>query len=337
MNENVREYEELMSLYLDGRCTPEQEARLAAWVGENPDNAREYHRFRNVWEAEHPAFRYDSIGIDKAKGQALDVACNGQSRYSAQFLRWWKNVAAVLLLPLLAIGAALAYEYCKVVFSEPVWQSFTAPYGVYANLTLPDNSKVCLNSGSTLRYPSRFKGGMRSVSLEGEAYFEVQSDKDHPFSVNVGDMKVKATGTEFNIEAYPKAAQRVTLVAGKLDVSLSKRTYSLPQGCQLLHDLDNSVSCFRTDTFKWTSWRTGTLAFRGNPLSYVFGRLSSLYDVEIKVVDPEVSDYQIRATFRNERLDEMMSLIEQTTPIRCKCQEHFEDGIRKVKYLIYSK
>ena len=67
MNENVREYEELMSLYLDGGCTPEQEARLAAWVGENPDHAREYHSFRNVWDAEHPAFRFESIDVDNAK------------------------------------------------------------------------------------------------------------------------------------------------------------------------------------------------------------------------------------------------------------------------------
>ena len=50
MNESVREYEELMSLYLEGKCTSEQEARLAAWVGEHPDNAHEYHRFRNVWD-----------------------------------------------------------------------------------------------------------------------------------------------------------------------------------------------------------------------------------------------------------------------------------------------
>lgn len=336
MNENVREYEELMSLYLDGKCTPEQEAQLAAWVGENPDNAQEYHRFRNVWEAEHPAFRFESIDVDKAKKQALESV--GQiRRKQGIFLEWWKNVAAVLLLPLLILGATLSYEMYFGKFTEVEWQNFSAPYGVYADIILPDHSKVCLNSGSTLSYPSRFVGGDRSVKLDGEAYFEVMSDRDHPFSVIVDDMEITATGTEFNIEAYSGTAQRVTLVTGKLGISTSGKSYALPQGYQLLRDDDGDVSCFRTDTFKWTSWRTGTLAFRGDPLSYVFGRLSSLYDVKINVVDAEVNDYQIRATFRNEKLDDMMSLIEQTAPIRCQRRDFDGDGECRTEYLIYSK
>lgn len=336
MNENIREYEELMSLYLEGKCTPEQEARLEAWVGECPGNAKEYHRFRNVWEAEHPAFRFESIDVDEARNRVLKSVGENR-RTSGIFLEWWKNVAAVLLLPLLILGAALSYERYFKKPQEPEWQDFFAPYGVYANIVLPDNSKVCLNSGSTLSYPSRFTGGKRIVKLDGEAYFEVLSDIDHPFSVSVGDMEVTATGTEFNIEAYSGTSQRVTLVTGKLGVSVPGKSYALPQGYQLLRDGDGDVSCFRTDTFKWTSWRTGTLAFRGDPLSYVFGRLSSLYDVKIKVVDAEVNDYQIRATFRNEKLDDMMSLIEQTAPICCQRRDSDDGGECRTEYLIYSK
>ncbi len=336
MNENVREYEELMSLYLEGKCTPEQAARLEEWVSVHPDNAKEYHRFRNVWEAEHPAFRFDSIDVDKAKERVLESVGEGHGK-SGIFIEWWKNVAAVLLLPLLFLGTVLSYEMYFKKSQDVEWQKFSAPYGVYADIVLPDHSKVCLNSGSTLSYPSRFVGGKRSVKLEGEAYFEVRSDNDHPFSVNVGDMEVTATGTEFNIEAYSGTSQRVTLVTGKIGVSVPGKSYALPQGYQLLRDGDGEVSCFRTDTFKWTSWRTGTLAFRGDPLSYVFGRLSALFNTDIIVMDSQISDYQIRATFRNERLDEMMSLIEQTTPIRCKCQEYLDDETIRVKYLIYSK
>lgn len=336
MNESVREYEELMSLYLEGKCTSEQEARLAAWVGEHPDNAHEYHRFRNVWEAEHPAFRFESIDVGKVKRRILESVGENQRKHGI-FIEWWKNVAAVLLLPLLILGTVLSYDKYFRKSPEPEWQDFSAPYGVYANIVLPDNSKVCLNSGSTLSYPSRFAGGKRSVTLDGEAYFEVSSDKDHPFSVNVGDMEVTATGTEFNVEAYSGTSQRVTLVTGKLGISVPGKSYALPQGYQLLRDGNGDVSCFRTDTFKWTSWRTGTLAFRGDPLSYVFGRLSSLYDVKIKVVDAEVNDYQIRATFRNEKLDDMMSLIEQTAPIRCQRRDFDDDGECITEYLIYSK
>lgn len=59
--------------------------------------------------------------------------------------------------------------------------------------------------------------------------------------------------------------------------------------------------------------------------------------MKIKVVDAEVNDYQIRATFRNEKLDDMMSLIEQTAPIRCQRRDFDDDGECITEYLIYSK
>lgn len=336
MKESVTEYERLMSLYLENKCTTEQIERLAAWVDEHPDNAKEYHLFRNVWEADHPAFAFGDIDVDGARKRVFKAVGIGGGRFG-KFVFWWKSIAAVLLLPLLAAGAALVYVVSQRGAPDPVWQSFTAPYGVYADIILPDSSKVCLNSGSTLSYPSRFSGGRRDVRLQGEAYFEVRSDKDHPFAVSVKDMEIVATGTEFNIEAYPEAERRVTLVTGRLDVKVSGRSYALPAGYQLLHGLGDTVSCFKTDTFKWTSWRNGVIAFRGDRLSYVFGRLSSLYDIDIEIVDAKVADYQIRATFRNERLDEIMSLIEQTAPIRCQRTEPSGDGVGRAKYLIYSK
>lgn len=123
MNESVREYEELMSLYLEGKCTSEQEARLAAWVGEHPDNAHEYHRFRNVWEAEHPAFRFESIDVGKVKRRILESVGENQRKHGI-FIEWWKNVAAVLLLPLLILGTVLSYDKYFRKSPEPEWQDF---------------------------------------------------------------------------------------------------------------------------------------------------------------------------------------------------------------------
>ena len=75
----------------------------------------------------------------------------------------------------------------------------TAPYGTVSTLTLPDSSKVWLNAGSTLKYPTAFTSNVREVEMSGEAYFEVHADKKHPFIVSTGDLKVTATGTAFNV------------------------------------------------------------------------------------------------------------------------------------------
>ena len=87
---------------------------------------------------------------------------------------------------------------------EPLiaYNEVTAPYGMVSSLTLPDSSKVWLNAGSTLKYPTAFTSNVREVEMSGEAYFEVHADKEHPFIVNTGDLKVTATGTAFNICSF---------------------------------------------------------------------------------------------------------------------------------------
>ena len=107
-------------------------------------------------------------------------------------------------------------------------------------MELPDKSKVWLNAGSSLRYPSRFTGDERTVYLSGEGYFEVQSDRLHPFYVSVNEkMKVKAHGTKFNVKAYANDANiTTTLTSGKVEVSTQSRPpQTLKPNEQLTYDL----------------------------------------------------------------------------------------------------
>ncbi len=336
---DIKEYQELILLHFTGKCSPEQQNEIESWILENDNNLNEYFRLRNIWEAEHPAFDASAVNIDAARKAAIQSISSGHTEQQnhSKFVVWWKNIAAVLLLPLFCWAAAVTYEKYSGKEPEPEWLSFSTPYGIYADVVLPDGTKVTLNSGSRISYPSRFTGKIREVNLDGEAYFEVRSNEEHPFSVKTKGIDVVATGTEFNIEAYLDWTQRITLVSGRLGINAHGKSYTLPQGYQLMCGPGDSVKMFATDTFKWTAWKDGTTAFRGDPLSYVFERLSAIHNVKITVKDPKVSDYQIRATFRNESLDHIMSLIEQSAPIRCRRVATEDEGIIRTEYQIYSK
>src|SRR5690606_24206533 len=82
----------------------------------------------------------------------------------------------------------------------------TTPHGGTYGVTLPDGSKVWLNAGSTLTYPSRFNAEERVVSLEGEAYFEVRKSQTPaggmPFRVFTKGQTIEVLGTVFNVSAY---------------------------------------------------------------------------------------------------------------------------------------
>lgn len=99
---------------------------------------------------------------------------------------------------------------------QPVTQKLSVPAGQRAHIVLPDGSKVWVNAGSTLTYPSIF-GEERRVKLNGEAFFEVAKGT-LPFIVSTGKVDIKALGTQFNVFNYPSEELTVALLEGSVRV-----------------------------------------------------------------------------------------------------------------------
>ena len=308
-------YPDLISAYLQGNATAEQKDKLYEWASANEDNYKTFLQIKNLWEIEHPAFP-EAVVEDMQKRDKVKIF--SRSRKSKHNLRFtFPRVAAILFIPLCLSILLLAIKNQRLIEKRTFHQSISCSYGTVTRFTLPDGSNVHLNSGSELTFPDSFGPGERRVKLTGEAFFEVVSDDSHPFIVSSGDIDVIATGTEFNVEAYPGYSTRITLVSGIVNVVKNNEKFALKKGHQLLFTSDGAVTNSKTDTFKWTAWKDGVIAFRADRLSYVFERLSQTYNANIIIEDPEIAEYQIRATFKEERLDEIMTLIERCAPIRC--------------------
>ncbi|MGE4586640.1 MAG: FecR family protein, partial [Mangrovibacterium sp.] len=132
------------------------------------------------------------------------------------------RVAALLLIPLLIYAV-----YGRFFSFGPDWEgdedrliTVCSQPGTVTNLVLPDGSRVWLNSGSSLSYPSEFQGKTREVSLSGEAYFEVERNSRVPLVVTAGGMFVHVYGTTFNVCAFPvESSGKVTLVEGAVSLT----------------------------------------------------------------------------------------------------------------------
>ena len=96
----------------------------------------------------------------------------------------------------------------------------STPLGGEYQLVLPDGSKVWLNSGSTLRFPTAFIGSERIVELKGEAYFDIAKNPKMPFLVRTNNaMDIKVLGTQFNVMAYDDEKNiNTTLIEGSVEV-----------------------------------------------------------------------------------------------------------------------
>ena len=313
----------IISRYLSKEATPEEIKVLDDWISATPENYRNFLSQKNVREVSHPAFNPEEIDVNSAHRKVMEQILHPNQPVSVRpklsFLHYWQQVAAILLLPLLILSAYLYFKPASQI--AETYQELFTPYGTWSVVNLPDGSKVWLNAGSSLKYPTQFNDKQRVVSMQGEAYFEVESDKEHPFIVKTKQLTVEATGTAFNVNAYaPDHVAAVTLVKGKVAVTLDqKKTISLSPGEKIDYNLATSLyNVNKTNTYKWCSWKDGILIFRDDPLEYVFKRLGQTYNVEFILKDAELGKYSYKATFEGESLNEILRLLEMSAPIRCK-------------------
>ena len=240
-----------------------------------------------------------------------------------KFVSILSRVAAILALPLLISTFTLGYIVLNkqqdqdIVYTEVI----SAP-GLVSYFQLPDKSKVWLNSNSKLRYPNRFTNSIREVELEGEGYFEVESDKTHPFYVITGsDVKVMAYGTRFNINTDENKIETI-LAEGKVAVFQSDCLLTeLKPGELVSFDKGSAqLDIKEISLLEKLAWKDGKITFRNAPLDEVFRQLSKRYNVDIILHDEynQSGKYLSRVTFTDETIQQIFSYLEIAAPIEWK-------------------
>lgn len=315
--QNTAEIEKLIAKLFSEEATPEEVAILSAWLNESPENKLYFAQLKNIWQNITPAFNPDHIDVASAQAKVMNKI-NPKSWIQTPLVIWWQRIAAIMILPIFILAGYLLAD--KVNNSSAIaYQEITSPLGMRSQVSLPDGSTVWLNSGSKLRYPVVFASKERNVSLSGEAFFKVNADKKHPFIVSAGTVKVRATGTQFNVEAYKSdTITAVTLIEGKVLVNMkdNRKEELKPNQRLVLNFRTNKYQLSDTDATKWGLWKDGVLVFRDERLDDIFKKIGQMYNVDIEVKDPVVAAYPFHATFRNETLDEILELIKMSTPIR---------------------
>ena len=100
--------------------------------------------------------------------------------------------------------------------------TLVVPRGRRSSLLLADGSRIWVNSGSVLRFPSHFDEKQRLIEAEGEIYIEVVKAKI-PFLVKTDKFTVNVLGTKFNISSYTDEEEStVVLVEGSVNVCTKK-------------------------------------------------------------------------------------------------------------------
>ena len=181
-------------------------------------------------------------------------------------------------------GSAIAYEKGGLISgTEKVTHAtLHVANGNLYNVTLPDGSKVILNSGSSLSYPIRFDDSIRLVKLIGEGYFKVVKDIKHPFKVETTDRQlVTVLGTHFNLKSYQGELTETTLLEGKVALSSNETnaTVLLKPGQQSKYD-KRTFKTQNVNAEEAIAWSKNLFIFNHKTLGQIFKNLERWYDVE---------------------------------------------------------
>lgn len=249
---------------------------------------------------------------------------NGQKPPKVEKRIHWGRVAAIWTIPVIMLCLSAYYYYSAKGYVKDTLASVTymqhyAAMGTREEVLLPDGSKVWLNAGSLLVYPSRFISGSRSVYIAGEGFFEVSRDKEHPFIVNTNHLELKVLGTTFNVSAYPDNQQiMATLETGSLQVMVENRPeeYLLEPDEQLIYTPSTGeVQRHKVKAVSYSDWRMGGLFFGDVPLKDVLRKLERVYGVKFHVHTSIYQNQSLRVHFnRNESLEQVLQIIKILIP-----------------------
>ena len=314
-------HEDLLVKYLLGETSPDDNARVEAWLAADPANRHFYNHFQLIWrESRH---LYDNFNATDEQTdaawqkfrqrvqrpthlQAVKGASDPGQRPVRINRSTWTRVAAVFLL----VASITSILYLTRNAADRQFAATTTPL----TDTLPDGSLITLNKRSDISYPANFKK-QRTVRLQGEAFFKIAPDKEKPFKVYTDNVTITVLGTSFNVRNKENTTE-IIVESGLIRVTDSLHDVIVhPSEKLILHKGDSSLTKEGTTSQLYKYYRTKEFICDNTPLPQLAASLEEAYDVKI-VIDPSLRNLQINTIFRNQSLDQILNIIQETFGIR---------------------
>jgi transmembrane sensor len=197
--------------------------------------------------------------------------------------------------------------------------NYATRLGEHRRIELTDHSTIDLNTDT--RVSVRMSLLQRNVVLtQGEALFEVSHNRLRPFTVQVGDLRIRDVGTRFNVRRQARGAT-ISVLAGEVElndgqtvvderlVAGNQRTYSETAGLGRME----AVEVGQID-----AWVNGQLVFTQTPLREVMAELERYHPVQFSFADPKLAQETLSGTFNSDDIEPFLQALETILPVRTK-------------------
>lgn len=297
---------ELITRYLSGEISPDEEQQLNAWLESGEENRKLFGEYKTIWEKMNRVGSVATINLD-AEWNRLESRMKGKSR-SMTFYASRIAVAAMLVM---------ALTFGTLYLSNNVGYRTLATTDFSEEIILPDGSTVTLNNYSSLKYPRKFKEDQRRISLEGEGFFEVNRDPARPFVIKTAEVDIRVLGTSFNVNAY-NTNEEVEVIVKTGQVAVTRqgdvpKTIILKPGNKAVYNKkEDTLSLSKKIDRNYLAWKTKNFIFTDQTLSDVTAALNKVYGSEIVIPTDSLKEARITTTFNEQSLEAILNVLSAT-------------------------
>lgn len=276
--------------YIVGDASEEEKIRISEWLNSDTEHMREFLALRKLYDI--------TLWQEKDKPNQLTLPPKSKTGFRVRKLVIeLAKIAAIFVIALMAVP--YFFKPSKVI--EPVaMQSIAVPPGQRAELTLSDGTKVWLNAKTTLIFPNHFDADCRIVTLDGEGYFEVTSNKKLPFTVRTPKYDLKVWGTKFNVLDYScKPFFETALFEGSVELLNPGGTKGELINPNERIFLDNGhLKSAPIRNYNHFLWKEGMISFDNESFPEMVRKLELYFDLKIIVKNKSLLSYTCTGKFR---------------------------------------
>jgi ferric-dicitrate binding protein FerR (iron transport regulator) len=282
-------FENLMKDFLSGSISDRNKVELFSLIEQSETRLQAYKESVKLYGLLHVPM-LEAQKQEKTDRFQKKIKNSRTKRRTINWRIYLRNTAAVLLLMIsVSLGTLLVYTQSATKDDIACYET-VVPLGSQMKMILPDGSVAFLNSGSILKWPLTFGKKERNVFLEGEGYFEVAKDPSKVFQVYVNELKVRVTGTKFNIRSYQEdQLVEVNLIEGGVDVMVSDKSLRLkPNEKAVYSSISKKLTRLPSESYKAALWTTGKLSFVNTSFADILKDIEKKYSVKIHIESKRV-------------------------------------------------
>lgn len=309
---------ELLHHLIAGSTTEEENRQLLEWFRQCASKEDFFKHFEATWQdssdrmskdVQERMYRRLNHYLEKEKKQ-VDM----KPRLARSFRKTGERIAVACTIIVLCVINYNTSNKQKQLSSQN--STIVAEKGQRAYITLPDSTRVWLNSDTKISYPADYGMKERNVTLEGEAYFEVAKNKKKRFIVEASGMQVEALGTSFNINAHDNKVI-ASLFSGSIRVCFDQHIAILKPNESVKADLlTRDFTRYKEENMDGIAlWRENEIIFNGETLEEITRIMNRLYNTTIYIGDESLKKECYVGTIRNNSLQNFIDIINLTNPI----------------------